>query len=98
MTRADELKQYAYPAWPENQRDRTGCYLTLACDGVHARGIIQDLESALVESEKLIEDARAEVPEWCKHIVRYVYATESTRRWRDVLTKDRLRACGIDVP
>jgi len=69
------------------------------------------LESALAQRDKRIAEleldvrqfhaafksARAEVPEWCQHIVRFVHATDQGR-WRDVLTKDRLRACGIDVP
>jgi len=131
MSRAEELKHYAFPAWPASHVDKTGCRLPLTCDAEQARAIIHDLESelellteraafqarihdlesALAQRDKRIAEleldvrqfhaafksARAEVPEWCQHIVRFVHATDQGR-WRDVLTKDRLRACGIDVP
>jgi hypothetical protein len=62
-----------------------------------ARALWEDgWDEACLRAKKELEQARAEVPEWCQHIVRFVHATDQGR-WRDVLTETRLRACGIYV-
>lgn len=99
-----------------SQRDKRIAELEKELDRIdgarHALAVrVSELSDALTSAQDRLFDARAEVPEWCKEIVR------RARRWNDTgvgreaetaemslaqvldeVTPDQLRDCGIEVP